>query len=248
MVGIRRAGLRMRRPRRLATSVAQVAQVAVALGAAALLAAACGSSPAPSNPVAFLKSARSTLDAASAVHFVLTYQGSTPSGLALTGGNGDFARPDEFRGTLDVSDGGLPLQVQAVSIGDDLYLELPFQSSYSLTNPAKYGIGNPSHLIDPNSGISRLLTSAISPRYTGSERYRGELLTEVAATLPGSLVASLLVSKDPSQPVDALFAIDPSTDQVRLATLTGPFYFADKDTTFHLVLESYGEHITIRAP
>jgi hypothetical protein len=226
-----------------------LAAFVMALGLLVSTATACGTSATgPTDPTAFLKSARDAFDSAPAMHFMLTYQGPTPKGLSLTGGTGDFERPDKFQGTLDVLYNGLPLQVKAIAVSDSLFIELPFQSNYSQTNPAQYGVGNPSHLISPTSGVSRLLTSAISPHFSGTERYRGELLTEVSASLPGPLVAALLTSKDPSRPVSAVFAIDPSSDQVRIATLTGPFYFADRNSTFHLVLDDYGEQISIRAP
>ena len=53
-------------------------------------------------------------------------------------------------------------------------------------------------------------------------RLNGESLQQVDATLPGSLLAALLVDAEPSKPVSAVFSIDTGSYQVREVDLTGP--------------------------
>jgi len=214
---------------------------------AALAATACSSTPVV-NPRTLLASARQTIDAAQAIHFTLNTEGPHGTGVVVVGGNGDFARPDQFRGTLDVDANGFPLHIKAVSVGGRFWVQLPFSNGYSATDPSKYGFADPAKLINRQQGITSLLTAATSVRSAGTVRYQGELLDEVSATLPGTLVKSLLVDAAPDRPVQGRFGVDPTSHQVRQVRLTGPFFQAAQDSTFVLVLDHYGEHLVVTSP
>ena len=157
-------------------------------------------------------------------------------------------RPDGFTGTLSIEEAGFPLQVKVVSTGGKFYVQLPFTDDYQTANPAQYGFGDPGQLLNPDRGISTLLTSARNPSLGSSVRLNGESLQQVDATLPGSLVAALLVDAVPSQPVSAVFSIDTTSYQVREVDLTGPIFSAGDQSTFHLVLDHYGESVSVSPP
>ena len=211
-----------------------------------MAAAACGySGP---SAATLLQRAKATFDQTTAFHFQLSSQNTPGTGLELTAAEGDALRPDGFTGTLTVEDAGLPLAIKVVSTGGGFYVQLPFSDDFSEANPSEYGFADPGQLLNPNSGVSTLLTAAESPSIGSSTRYNGESLQQVDATLPGKEVASLLVDAEPSQPVTVVFSIDTSTYQVREVDLTGPLFEAGHQSTFHVVLDDYGENVSITPP
>ena len=210
------------------------------------LIAACGyTGP---SAATLLQRAKTTFDQTSAFHIQLTSQDAAGSGTVLTAAQGDAVRPDGFSGTLTLEEAGFPLQVKVISAGGKFYVELPFSDAFETANPSQYGFGDPGKLLDPNTGISSLLASAEKPSIGSSVRLNGESLQQVDATLPGSLLASLLVDVDPSQPVSATFSIDTTSYQVREVDLTGPIFEAGHQSTFHLVLDKYGENVSVSPP
>jgi lipoprotein LprG len=219
--------------------------LAAVAGLSALI-AACGYTGPSAGTL--LQRAKTTFDQTSAFHIQLTSQNASGSGTVLTAAEGDAVRPDGFSGTLTVLEAGFPLQIKVISTGGKFYVQLPFSDDFETANPSTYGFGDPGKLLDPNTGISTLLTAAQKPSLGSGVRLNGESLEQVDATLPGSLVKSLLVDADPGQPVSAVFSIDPSSYQVREVDLTGPIFEAGHQSTFHLVLDNYGENVSVSPP
>jgi lipoprotein LprG len=219
--------------------------LAAVAGLAALIAGCGYTGP---SAATLLQRAKTTFDQTSAFHIQLTSQNAAGTGTELTAAEGDAVRPDGFTGTLTVEEAGFPLQIKVISAGGKFYVQLPFSDDFQTANPSQYGFGDPGRLLDPNTGISTLLTSAQKPSIGSSVRLNGESLQQVDATLPGNLLASLLVDADPSQPVAAVFSIDLASYQVREVDLTGPIFEASHQSTFHLVLDNYGENVSVSPP
>ena len=214
--------------------------------AALLPLSACGG---PSlNASSVLKTTKSVLDSTASFHFVLTSANVSGSGAQLTGGRGDMKRPDSMSGVLQVSIFGLALSVPVVSVGGTFSVKLPTSSSFTSATPADYGFADPAKLIDPNGGLSSLLLKCRSPQVESDDRFNGEALHEIGCSLPGSAVAALLTSADPSKSVAATFGIDTSTSQLRRVVLTGPFISKGTNTTYTLVLTNYGENVSVTPP
>ena len=217
----------------------------VAAGAAL---AGCGSSTPAVDPHALLRQAKQVIDATPALHFTLSSSGASGTGTLITGGAGDARRPDQFRGALQVMQSGFKVAVNIVSIGGRFLVQLPFSPQFEQTDPSKYGFGDPATLLDPDKGLSSLLVNTLSASIGDRDRLNGAELDEVNVTLPGDRVAALLTSADKSKPVQGRIGIDPGSHQIRRVVLTGPFFDAGKDSTFTLVLDSYGENVTITPP
>jgi lipoprotein LprG len=223
--------------------------IVLAVGLVAGLAGGCGghsSLPKVDAPT-LLRQAKATIDAAPSVHFVLTSQGVSSGGTDLTGGEGDLARPDQLQGSFMVNVNGFNASVKVVSKGGVFEALLPFQSHYGRTNPANFGLTDPSQLLDPTRGLSNLLTVGTGAAVTGQERIAGELLYEVTSTVPGSAIP-VLPDANPSRPVTLVIAINPQNHQIRQITLTGPFTTASSNSVFVVTLTKYGEVVTITLP
>ena len=219
--------------------------LAAVAGLSALIAACGYTGP---SAATLLQRAKTAFDQTSSFHIQLNREDTAGSGTVLTAAEGDAVRPDGFSGTLTVEEAGFPLQVKVISAGGHFYVQLPFSDDFKTAEPSQYGFGDPGRLLDPNAGISTLLTSAEKPSIGSSVRLNGASLQQVDATLPGSLLASLLVDVDPSQPVSATFSIDTTSYQVREVDLTGPIFEAGHQSTFHLVLDKYGENVSVSPP
>jgi len=211
-----------------------------------LLVSACGG---PSiNAASLLRTTKGVLDSTPSFHFVLTSANVNGSGAQLTGGHGDMKRPDSMSGVLQVSIFGLALSVPAVSVGGTFSVKLPTGSGFSAANPSAYGFADPAKLIDPSTGLSSLLLRCQSPQVESDDRYNGEALHEIGCSLPGSAVAALLTSADPSKNVAATFGIDTGSHQLRRVVLVGPFITKGTDSTYTLVLTNYGENVSVTPP
>jgi lipoprotein LprG len=218
------------------------------LVAALVLAGCSGGGSSGTSAPDLLAKAKKTLDAAGSAHFVLSSDGAPNTGTLLAGGTGDIERPASFQGTLTVQTSGTTADLKVISVGGTVYAQLPFLPSYSVIDPAQFGFGDPGALLDPDTGISQLLAKADNAKNGEEKRVDGEVVQEVTADLPGRLVADLLTSQDPSQPVEARFLIATGSGELRRAELTGPFFTAEDDGTYTLELSDFGEDVQITAP
>jgi hypothetical protein len=216
--------------------------------ASALVLAVAGCGSPSGNPTALLAQTKAKLDAAQSLHFLLTSADVQGTGPLITGGSGDARRPDGFTGRLSVKVSGFAVSIDVVSVGGAFYVKLPTDTEFERTDATAYGFGDPAMLLDPRRGLSALLLQCRSAALADDDRYNGEQLHEVKCTLPGRTVASLLTSADPSQGVAATFGIATSSGQLRRVVLTGPFFDKAKPSTFTLVLDKYGENVSVTPP
>jgi LppX_LprAFG lipoprotein len=215
---------------------------------AVLVLDACGAGSTTPGPAPLLRDAKTSVDSASGLHFTLTSQNVAGTGPLITGGEGNAHRPDGFSGSLSVVDSGFTITVNVVSTGGVFYAQTPLSTAYVRTDPSTYGFGDPGQLLDPSHGLSSLLAACTGATMRDSDRLNGELLDEVACSIPGALVATLLTSADASQPVQATIGVADSNHQLRRVTLLGPFFDKARPSTFTVVLDKYGENVTITPP
>jgi len=209
--------------------------------------AACTSEP-EESATELLDRARTTLDETETAHFVLDSEGTPGSGATLVGGEGDLARPSSFSGTLSVTALGGTIDLDVVSVDGTVYAQLPFAQAFSVVDPAQFGVGDPGALLDPDAGISQLLSGAQDAELGEESRVDGEVVREVTATIPGDLVEQVLTSQDSAQDVEALLSIATDSGQLRRVELTGPFFTADSDATYTVALSDFGADVEITAP
>jgi lipoprotein LprG len=216
-------------------------------GTVAALVGGCGGG-ASADPAQLLRDAKASVDRAQSLHFTLTSANVLGGGPLITGGEGDARRPDSVAGSLSVVAAGFSVTVDVVSTGGVFYAQTPLAAGYVKTDPAAYGFGNPGLLLDPNHGLSSLLAACTGAAVRSSDRLNGELLDEVSCSVPGTLVAKLLTSADATKPVQATVGVDDSTHQLRRVSLVGPFFDKAHASTFTVVLDRFGENVSITPP
>jgi hypothetical protein len=200
------------------------------------------------SPAELLARAKTTLDDAASLHFVLDSEGAPATGTQLVGGEGDVLRPSSFSGTLQVEAAGATVGLDVVSVEGTVYAQLPFRATFSVIDPAQFGFGDPGALLDPDTGISQLLAKAEDATLGEERRVDGDVVQEVSASLPGDLVEQLLTSEDPSRAVRATFSIATDSGELRRAALTGPFFDAEDDGTYTIEFSDFGADVEITAP
>ena len=201
------------------------------------------------NALTLLTNAKSLLDSAGSAHFTLSSSGArSDSSVTLLGGHGDIQRPDAFTGTLNIVIAGYTTSVAAVSTHGTFYIRNPIDQQFETADPTMYGFADPGRLMDTKTGLSTLLLKCTDVSQQGDDRNAGELLHELSCTLPGAAVQALLTDAAPDQTVPATVGIAAGSGQLRRVVLTGPFYSSTSTTTFTLVIDNYGENVTITPP
>jgi lipoprotein LprG len=218
--------------------------------AAAVTLAGCGggSNTVTLTPDKAVALAKNTFDDTSAVHVQLKGD-DLPDGNVLVSADGTLTRAPAFDGRIGVKVLGATAQVPVIAVDDKVYAKLPLTVSWQTIDPATYGVPDPASLIDPDTGISHLLTATTGLKRTGTERGgkdNKQILTTYTGQLPAEAVASIIASA--SGTFDVTYTID-DDHQLHEAELTGRFYGADeKPSTYVVSLDDYGVEKTITAP
>jgi lipoprotein LprG len=201
----------------------------------------------PEDPAARLEAAADLLDGTSGVSFALEGSDLPDSGTVILGGEGVAAPPDALEGEIRLLFSGLPTTIPVVSVGGELYANI-LGSGFAPVDADTLGFSDPAALIDPERGVSQLLRSGSDVTAGDEVRVDSEVYDQVTSTLPGELVDQVLALADPAAEVEATWAIDPDTGQLRQATLTGPFYDTGSNQTYTVTLGDYDEPVEISAP
>jgi lipoprotein LprG len=199
------------------------------------------------SPADVLAEAQRVLDAAPTLHLELTGEDLPATGTVVLGAEGDAQRPGSFAGDLRVQLGATAATVAVISIDGQVWAKLPLTPDFLPVDPDALGINDPATLVAPGSGLSSLLTAGTDPTAVGEVRVGSEVLDEYEVGLPSSALDGLLPVTDPAAEVQARFAVDPESREVRRAVLTGPFYTGGAQT-YTALLTDYGAPVDIRAP
>ena len=219
-------------------------------GLALVLAGCSGADPAEpqQSPTEQLAAAKSVFDTAKTVQLDLSSRDVPPRENGVTAAQGagviDDTEP-KFQGTITGTIKGLAGTIDVIAIGESAYLKF-FTPDYKETDLDTLNAPNPAMFFDPATGISALLPQTVDPEDDGQTRSGKEVLTKISGTLPGSTVEDLFHLGDGTGTFTVSYGIT-ETDQLRTATLKGPF-FPGVEATYLLVLTDYGAPVEITRP
>ena len=134
-----------------------------------------------------------------------------------------------------------------VAVDGVVHAKLPFTSKFEVIDPADYGAPDPADLMDPDAGLSSLLTAAENVEEGKQVREGKVVLTSYSATVPGTAVAAVIPSASAEADFDATFTVT-DDDELAKAVLTGPFYPDADDVTYTITFSDYGTKQNITAP
>ncbi|MFZ5848468.1 MAG: LppX_LprAFG lipoprotein [Actinomycetota bacterium] len=199
------------------------------------------------TPEEVLAAAKTKLDETSGVRIDLSTE-ELPKGVdGILSAEGVGTHAPAFEGDLEVAVGGFPADVPVVAVDGKVYAKLPFTTKFVEVDPAAYAAPDPAGLMDPDEGLSSLLTSAEGVEEGEQVRDGEDVLSGYTATVPGEVVASIIPSASADSDFDATFTVD-DEGRLREAVLTGPFYPGTDAVTYTVGFASYGTTADITAP
>jgi lipoprotein LprG len=223
-----------------------------ALGTAVVLLASLtgcgGGSGSSESPAKALAEAKATMDQASSWHMVLSTD-ATPSGDAVLKADGVGTHdPAAWKGSVDVMDTGFRATVPLVAVDGKVYAKIPLGPPiYTTIDPAEYNAPDPAGFMDPDSGLSALLTKLEDARSTGTARAGSQVVTTYGGTLAGADVQKIIPSADAKGTYATTVNID-KRHEVTSVTVKGPFFEGSGDVTYTLDVDDYGQDVKITAP
>jgi lipoprotein LprG len=225
-------------------ALASLALIAGALGgchkSAAPAAAVTGPLPAAST---LITQAETAMGAVQTVHFTLNVDGTIAS-LPVTTADGVLTHAGNAQGTATVVESGITLQVNFVILGESFYFKGPTGGYQKLPLATASSFYDPSAILDPNRGISKLLSASTNPKTVGATTINGKTAYEVSLTPDPSAIQSLVPGVGAG--VTASLWIDQASGHVVKAVFTAPN--AGKPATVTITFDNYDAPVTINAP
>ena len=122
-----------------------------------------------------------------------------------------------------------------------------FSPLYLEIDPASLKAPDPAALLDAETGVTQILDQTKALKAGDESRDGSDVLTTITGTLPGSLVRTIIPSADAEQTFDVKYRLT-DDDELRDATLTGPFYPEGGDVTYTVKITTSDEPVTIKVP
>jgi lipoprotein LprG len=217
--------------------------------AAALVLSGCTSDARENSdsPEEVLAAAKTRLDETSGVRVGLSTEKLPPTVDGILEAEGVGTHDPAFEGDLKVASGGVTADVPVIAAQGKVFAKLPFTTRYVEVDPAAYAAPDPAGLMEPEGGLSSLLTAAEDVEEGRQVRSGEDVLASYQGTVPGDAVASVIPSASPDQAFEATFTVD-EEDRLREAVLTGPFYPEADDVTYTITFEEYDTSADITLP
>ncbi|HSE07598.1 MAG TPA: LppX_LprAFG lipoprotein [Nocardioidaceae bacterium] len=219
-----------------------------ALALTLALSACSGSAEeASESPEEVLAAAKAELDATSGVRVTLSTEKLPPTVDGILRAAGVGTHDPAFEGDLKVAAGGITADVPVIAAQGKVFAKLPFTTKYVEVDPAAYAAPDPAGLMEPEGGLSSLLTAAEGLEEGKQVRSGEDVLSSYTGTVPGDAVAAVIPSANAEQDFEASFTVD-DENRLREAVLTGAFYPQAEDVTYTITFEQYDTSATITLP
>jgi lipoprotein LprG len=199
------------------------------------------------SPEEVLAAAKTNLDETSGVRVTLSTEKLPPTVDGILSAVGIGTHDPAFEGDLKVASGGITADVPVVAAEGKVFAKLPFTTQFVEIDPAAYAAPDPARLMQPEGGLSSLLTTAEGVEEGKQVRSGEDVLSSYTGTVPGDVVAAIIPSASPDEDFDARFTVD-DEDRLREAVLTGPFYPQADDVTYTITFEEYDTSRDIALP
>lgn len=203
------------------------------------------------SPEEVMAFAKEKLDATSGVEISLSTEDDPDRDAFLKSADGTIiADPPAFEGTADGRYMGFDASdIAIVSVDGKFYVDLPIQGFDEL-DPKDLCAPDPALLLDPETGVSSVLTAAEDLEAGDSERGgpdNSEVLTVFTGTVPNAAIKNVLPCA-PGKTFDAKFTIN-EDGLMRAAEVTGQFFKGDtQEITYTIDVEAYDVEKSISAP
>ena len=202
------------------------------------------------SPEEVMAAAKAKLDETTGVELSLSTDDEPEDGDYLASADGTLiADPPSFEGEV----GGRVMGTSATDIGvvsvdGDLYVEIPILG-WDKLDPNDFCAPDPGTLLDPDTGVSSILT-ATEDLEAGESELGGddndETLTPFTGTVPGDTVRNILPCAEGDE-FDATYRID-AEGYLTEAEITGEFFAGMDAITYVIEVHEYDVEQEITAP
>ncbi|MET8140302.1 LppX_LprAFG lipoprotein [Sphaerisporangium sp. NPDC005288] len=217
--------------------------------ASLLLALACTSACTSSPGGDALPAGRDLLDKAAAamrevktVAFTITTEGKPP--VPVKNADGSLTREGDAKGTLQIDVLGNLQELNFVLTGDTVYFKGPTGGYQTMTRKQLAGIYDPSAILNPDTGVARLLSTATDPKTEAAEKVGGVDAYRVAVTLSQQVIITLVPGVN--QGVTGQVWVAKDTGRLLKASL--PLGSGANAGTVLVALDDYDAPVTIATP
>jgi lipoprotein LprG len=176
------------------------------------------------------------------VTFAIETVGKPP--VTVKRANGDLTRQGDAQGTIQIEVLGSLQELSFVLAGDTAHFKGPTGGYQTMTRQALAQLYDPSAILNPDKGVSKLLASASNARTEAEEKVGGVDAYRIAATLSQQVLAPLLPGV--SQGVNGRVWVDKATSRMLKADL--PLGTGDASGTVTVTLANYDAPVTITPP
>jgi lipoprotein LprG len=194
-----------------------------------------------------LSAARTTIDEAETVEVSLAAKSLPDGTTGLLSATGKGNHSPAFEGKVKVVTGGSTLSADVVSAEGTLKAKTSFSPLYLKIDPETLGAPDPAALLDAENGVTQILEQTKGLEQGEKSRDGSEVLTTITGTLPGSVVSSIIPSADEKASFNVAYRLT-DDDELRDATLTGPFYPGGDNVTYTVKLTTSDQPVTIKVP
>ncbi|MCL2543823.1 MAG: LppX_LprAFG lipoprotein [Nocardioidaceae bacterium] len=225
----------------------------VPLAVAALVLAGCGSSGSTTSgkaPSSVMAAAKKKLDSTSGVEIALSASGDPGSDYLKSAEGTIVAKPPAFDGKISGRISGIQASdIHVISAGGTLWVDAPILGWTDNYQPKQLCAPDPATLLNPDSGVSDLLTSATGLTAGSAERDTNDasvVTTPYSGKESGDAIRQILpCAKGDSFGVTFAIASDGS---LRSAKLTGSFFPGASSITYTIDITKYDVTKDIKAP
>jgi lipoprotein LprG len=178
------------------------------------------------------------------VHFVIETEGTT--GLPLHKADVSVNREGNAKGTAQIEQSSMLVELQLIVIGSKLYLKGPTGSYQELPLALASTVYDPSAILDPERGVAKLLATAKEGKTEAKEQVNGADAYRVAVKLDGTAVAGLLPGA--SAITSGQLWIDAGNKKLVKAKFAIPAQGATAGGTVTVMLSDFDAPVTVSAP
>jgi lipoprotein LprG len=116
----------------------------------------------------------------------------TIGGLAVRKAEGVLTSDGKASGTADLEEVGTLIEFDVVIVNGTVYVKGPTGGFAQIPQALTGGFYDPTKLLDPHTGLSRLLATSNAARTVGTEDVGGTSAYQVNATLDGQVLSALI--------------------------------------------------------
>ncbi len=192
-----------------------------------------------------LSESAAAMRAVETAHVVIDVDGAIGS-LPIKKAQGDLKRNGDAKGDVQLQQLGQLIQLDFVLLGGDAYLKFPtggWQKFAGGTSAFPY---DPSAILDPDRGVSKLLSTATNARTEGSESIGGVDTYRVAVDFDNTAASVLVPGVPPG--VKGQVWLDKQNKRMVKAVVNSPAVGTTPAATMTVTMTNFDAPVTISAP